>query len=1197
MHTAAEPSGLRFEYRPVAIAVASALLLSAGLSAQAQSFTQSGANSTTGNPSGLPFVGNPVSLNFGTDTIYIANGAAGSFAALAGAVLQAGALSVANGATGVGTFTATGINPGTGLATKVLLGGSNVNRLEVGNWGNGTMTVSGGALVDATVNPLACGTGCYSFIGNAAGSTATLDITGAGSELRTMRTFVVGQTSVFTNPPNNFQFGTPGGTTNAFVNVLNGGTLRTEVAQIASNTTTPNGNGAEKVNATVVVSGAGSQWFVSRNSVDNQVASLTVGTNANGSGSLTVSNGGKVRVDGTGGPAGQDDFISLGINNGTGTLSVTGAGSSLVMAGYGGAIQAGRSGAAATGSFSVLAGASASAVFLNVGRDGATGSVLLNGPGTQLRLSGQGAYSSGGVGSAGGTIGWGGSGQVTVSNGALWHISDGGTDSSATNRGPGITLGFASGVGAGNGGLAITGANSRVEIVSSSLAPVGGAADNGNPFVHVGRDSGSTGSVTIGAGGKLLLTGNALSTPAFERTTYLGIGGTSDNAAGGTGSLSITGAGSEARLTGTDAFVSVGRNGTGTLNLSNGALLAATSINVGRGATATSVGNGTMTMNAAKVELNGFFTNSVGSGASLSVGNRGGTGSLSMSNASTVTVTNLSPAGASFNLGGTTPNPLGTGTLNMSGGSSITVTAGAGLASASIGRDGTGVATLQGNSFIDIGDGTAHLGRLATGNATLSLQSGSKLLTGITHIGGSSDVDAGGTANVLVSGAGSELRASGPTAFIGVGRGGTGTLTLNGGGTATATAMSIGRNGGLGTLTVNSSTLNLGGQQTGGNQVGANLAIGLGGAAGGLGGGTGIANIVNGSTVNITNYTAVGNAGANLVLGGSSLYRQGNGTLNLAGGSRINVLAAAGVGGATTLGAVTIGNNGSGTAVLNGASAIDVGAGNVYVARQPGSSGTLVLNANSVVNAGFVGVGVSAPGVGNAPGALGGTGTLVLNNSTINTSRFELGANSLLTGNNGVINVADTVNPVTGLPVKGPVVIAGTVSPGNSPGRIRINCDLTMLAGSKLILEIDDNGASFDVDQLIIGNESNFDLNSLQIIFSFIGDTNPNAFAASPGGFNLDRFLKAGNGADERAGLSSLFAQGTNWNNHVSSDLFTFESSAYDVTKMSFDADTARSRSRRQRSSRSRPAWHWCCWPSPAMGVAGRRRAAAARRA
>ena len=93
--------------------------------AQAQSFTQSGANNTTGNPSGLPFVGNPASLNFGTDTVYIANGAPGSFSALAGAQLTAGALIIANGGVGGsgGDVIFDGTNPATAARTTVLAGG------------------------------------------------------------------------------------------------------------------------------------------------------------------------------------------------------------------------------------------------------------------------------------------------------------------------------------------------------------------------------------------------------------------------------------------------------------------------------------------------------------------------------------------------------------------------------------------------------------------------------------------------------------------------------------------------------------------------------------------------------------------------------------------------------------------------------------------------------------------------------------------------------------------------------------------------------------------------------------------------------------------------------------------------------------------------------------------------------------------
>ena len=53
---------------------------------------------------------------------------------------------------------------------------------------------------------------------------------------------------------------------------------------------------------------------------------------------------------------------------------------------------------------------------------------------------------------------------------------------------------------------------------------------------------------------------------------------------------------------------------------------------------------------------------------------------------------------------------------------------------------------------------------------------------------------------------------------------------------------------------------------------------------------------------------------------------------------------------------------------------------------------------------------------------------------------------------------------------------AGTITPGNSPGRIRINCNLISLPGSNLVLDIAFNGTSYDFDELIIGSGSTFDL-------------------------------------------------------------------------------------------------------------------------
>jgi hypothetical protein len=219
----------------------------------------------------------------------------------------------------------------------------------------------------------------------------------------------------------------------------------------------------------------------------------------------------------------------------------------------------------------------------------------------------------------------------------------------------------------------------------------------------------------------------------------------------------------------------------------------------------------------------------------------------------------------------------------------------------------------------------------------------------------------------------------------------------------------------------------------------------------------------------------------------------------------------------------------------------------VYVAQQTSSTGTLVLGSLSgaiaTLQADFVGIGVNAKAVDNA-GTLvqsnGGAGTLVLNNATVNATHFELGKDSLLTGN-GDIRAG----------VNGPVVIGGTVSPGNSPGRIRIFCDVTMLFGSQLILEIDGNGINAPIDQLIIGDDSKFDLTQLQIVFAFVGDTDPTQVD-----LNLNRFLRTSDteGKDER-GLQSLF-DGKDWDNFIDSEAITFRSSVYDVTSFKFDAST-----------------------------------------
>ncbi|MBN8508057.1 MAG: PEP-CTERM sorting domain-containing protein [Burkholderiales bacterium] len=1138
MHTLPPTVPARFALKPLALAAA--VLLAPPV--LAQSFSQSGFNSTS--PTNLlPFVGNPTSLDFTGNRMYVGAGGLGSFSALAGAILQADSLTLATGSSDIGNFSASGVNSVTGGRTQVLLGGGGqVNRLEVGNWGNGTLTVSGGALVDATVNAAACtvSSWCYSFIGNAAGSTATVTITGVdaatgtASELKVLRYMSVGHSAVFTTAGSGSDFGTPGGTTNATVSVLAGGKLSTERAMIGDNNASPDGLGTEKANGTVIVSGAGSTWTARHNSVDNQQAGVHVGFNAGATGTVTVSNGGRMTVDSSAMPSTANAFLNIGQNGGKGTLTVTGAGSVLELI-NGGAIQAGRSnsagGTVGQGTFSVLAGATAMATFLNVGRDGSTGTATIDGSGSQLMLSGVGPWSTGGLGPAAANIGWIGSGQVTVSNGGQLHISDGGADTSAGPGSPHLIVGRDGGTGTlmiKSGGL--------VEVVSTSISPAPGAADNFNPFGSVGRGAGSTGTIVIEGGGKLRMTGNAVSTPTFRRGTDLNIGGESDSVAGGTGTVSITGPGSELRVTGADAFIAVGRNGTGTLDMKNGALVETMIINVGRGNTASSIGNGTLLMDNSTLLLNGQQTGSVEQfGAGLTLGNRGGTGQAALTNGSVVTITNMGSSGAGLNLGGTGPNPLGTGTLTMDGGSTITIVTQPGLASATIGRDGTGTVALSGGSTIDIGTGTVHVGRMPTGLGTASLSGASKILAGLVNIGGSSDTEAGGTGSVSVDGLGSELRASGPSGFIGIGRSGSGALDVTNQGKVSAIVLSVGRgNGGSGLLNVDGSTVELSGQQTTGNLVGAALAVGIGG-------GNGIASIGNGSVVNITN---LGSSGASVTVGGSVLFPQGTGTLALTGGSQLNVTAAS-----AGLASVTIGRNGTGTAIID-ASAMNAGSGSIYIGREVGSVGTLVMSNGSTLNAGYVGVGVSQPyDKVNGIQSNGGTGIVVMNNSTINTGVFEVGANGIVTGHNGTIDAV------------GDVIVGGTLAPGNSPGRIRIMCNLIMLAGSKIVLEISGSGSSladYQIDQLVIGDDATFDLASAQIEFSFLGNTNPNTVSAL-GGLNLDYYLRAGSTGAPVDGptqaLSTQFTAGQTWSNVIDSSKVTAVSDRWDVTSFTYGGD------------------------------------------
>ena len=718
---------------PLAIALAAASLLAVSPPACAQFFSHSGSVGT------FPFNFFPIngSVSFYDmtgNTLFVGSSAPGSFSASAGALLKADHLTIGNGGSGSGSVTVSG------SPTRIELGGTG-NRLEVGNWGSGSMLVSAGALVDATLNAAACsgqGAFCNNFIGNGAGSTGTLTVTGIGSEVRTLRSFTVGQAAVFPG------FGTPGGTTHATLNVLNGGTLRTERATVGAGPAGPNALGTERVFANVTVDGVGSQWIVKQNSVDaNAFASFSAGRHAHAQASITVSGGGKLLVDGSSGP-GPFDVIDLGVNGGRVDMTVTGIGSSVEVKGNNPVLQVGRSGVATQASFSVLAGASASAMFLNVGRDGARGTLLIDGAGSQLTLAGAGT--PGIAGAAFGNVGRdGGNGSATVSNGGRWRVTDAGADTRPSNSSPGIIVGRGAG---GTGLLEIKGAGATVEIVSSSLGLGLGVPDNFNPYMSLGRDVGSSGELRVSDGGKLLMTGNAITSLADQRYTGLVIGGRTQNVAGGVGHASITGLGSEVRMSGTDAYVSVGRGAgsQGFLDVLNKGHLESTGLDVGWTA-----GTGTMTINDATVRLSGGpFVDGGGAGMTIGAGT-GSVGTVALNNAARISLSSDS-APFGINVGGFRTLAGGSGTLTMAGGSVIDYS-GTALHGLTIGRSlgSTGTMTMAEGSSVLLGsNGSLLIGRVVGATGNLSMRTGSTLSAGYVGVGSAPGVDTG-TAKLIVT--------------------------------------------------------------------------------------------------------------------------------------------------------------------------------------------------------------------------------------------------------------------------------------------------------------------------------------------------------------------------------------------------------------------------------------------------------------
>jgi len=716
-------------------------------------------------------------------TAWIGSPGIGSLLVDAGSFLQLARLSFGLSGTGDGS----GLITGAGTRVELVGNGATehqIQRLMVGDWGVGRLTVNQGALLSTRTNANACLLPfhyCDTFVGGAAGDTAVLNIDGTGTQVLIGKNLFVAHPGIFVNNNAQVTYGQAGGTTRGTVNVTGGALLSTDRATVATDHWSTHATGQERNIGEVNVSGAGSRWVVTGGKVVDFVSGAVIEGDAhvatanhrNALAIINITNGGKMEVQGLQGHAnGAGMNLTSGSGGGRTDMLVRGAGSTLSFTGDAGYLQVGRRQGSAL--LSILDGGSATGVqYVSVGRDGSFGEIMLDGLGSLLSVTGTVSPESRGGGAtipfvANMEIGRNGTGAVTVRNGARLEVKV----KVAGDSGALMTLGRNA---ASSGRLTITGQGSTVLLSSQSLVPGGGPTEAFNPFMRVGRDG--SGELNITQGGKLWLDGQAISTVTDSRFTSLYIGGNGSTTPGGKGIATVSGMGSEIKLTGSDTNIAVGWGpaAVGQLSVSDQGKISATGMSVG-GAGST----GVLKLDNSRLEFAGQFTGGIVTGAFLAIGNGGGIGVANMANGSVVNISNQGLDGAGVYLGGTGNYPGGDGSLTMTGGSQINIQAAPGLGQLRIGRDGSALVRMRGASSIDVGDGQVLVARDKGSDGTLLISENSSLTAGWVGVGrnktANGDVDGGTGTVVLIN---STLTA--PTIVVGTNGflGGSGTIVGN----------------------------------------------------------------------------------------------------------------------------------------------------------------------------------------------------------------------------------------------------------------------------------------------------------------------------------------------------------------------------------------------------------------------------------
>ncbi|HEY0256107.1 MAG TPA: PEP-CTERM sorting domain-containing protein [Candidatus Methylacidiphilales bacterium] len=981
--------------------------------------------------------------------------------------------------------------------------------LEVGAGGSGTLTVENGATLATGTEQGTDETGAYiNGADEDDGSTATVD--GSGSSWTNTGDLAIG---FYAGAPSSLTISNGGDVSVSGGLILGSGTGGQATLEIESGGTLESGTGqsadeigasvgdTEGSNGTVTITGNGSKWTVA--------SSLSIG--ANGTGDVTIEDGGSLEVDGS----------SLEIGNGTLTIIAGSGGDSgnairadgihpfdsqltipILLTAAGSQMVAGAFGQ--TGIINVQGGGTAtiSVPTFILGEDGGDGCLNVTGGGggsssgdslfvpasadltTYLLLTSSGSQAVNAIigDSGSGCFNTSGGAQVTVDGTVTFGNEQGsygmaditdpdtsvnidqdpiigldGTGTVTIQNGAGLTVTDGDTIlgqdATGLGTLYVQGTGTTLQMGGNLV--VGGASTLGNDF-------------QVTAGGQAIATGN-------------GIVGRD---AGSNGTIEVNGSGSSLQF----ADLTIGQSGTGGVTISAGGNLQVGGdliIGQNQGATGSltldgndttfsysggdivigSAGTGTMTTQ------NGVLADLSGTGVTLGDENTGN-GTLVVTDDST-----------QLNTGDLTVGGSGTGALLVKDGATLI----SGSATVGDEQGSSGTATVTGDGSIwtvsNLTVGGGGTGELDIDNGGTVSAGGDKLTLGD---------ESSGDGTVTLSNAGSTFKFTGE---IDDGENGKGVFAVQGGASFTAFSMNIGDKGtGNGTFNVDGSgttaevqqDFNVGESGTGALNVtnGAHLLNDADATLADLGG----------SGTAVVDGSAVWTIGGDLSVG-----HQGIGGLQVSGGSFVSAsnitlgeISGGGAGTATVSGndahgpsalefdnVLKVGDGGSG--VLNvdsGAMVKDSGkgtganAGSVDVAAQTGSKGHInVDGAGSSLSATSINVGGTAT-------TTGGTGSLsATNGGSITASgavtvqakgSVAIEANSTLTAAGGVtINAGGSLGG--GGTIHGDVTNAGTIAPGD-PQTTTIDGNYTQLAGGSLVFALAGNTPG-NYDQLDVSGK------------------------------------------------------------------------------------------------------------------------------